>query len=80
MITGDAPAPSGSAELDGVLTTVRSLAPAADDAERIERIRQFEVLKSAIAAAQLAEAAAFDTAQRTAAAVAGQPPARQGRG
>ncbi|MBE7190590.1 MAG: hypothetical protein INR67_20055, partial [Jatrophihabitans endophyticus] len=56
-----ADASTPSTELDRMLTEIRGLAPAADDAERIERIGQFEVLKSAIAAAQLAEAAAFDS-------------------
>ena len=56
-------------------------APAAvDDAERIDRIRALEELKSAVAAAQLAETAAFDASQRAAQAAGGVRAERQGRG
>jgi Domain of unknown function (DUF222)/HNH endonuclease len=64
----------------GLLAAVRGLRPAGDEVEAIERIRLFEQLKSAVAAAQAEQTAAFDTAQRTAAAVAGVPAKDHGRG
>ena len=73
------PAPS-TAELQELLLALAGESPAADDRERIDRLRLFEQLKAAVEAAQAAEAVAFDRSQRAAQAVAGEPPARQGRG
>ena len=56
------------------------MSPAPNDHDRIERLRQFEELKSAVAAAQFSEAARLDVSQRAEQAVAGEPAARQGRG
>ena len=66
--------------LAGVAELIGSLAPAVDDADRIERVRLFEELKAAVAAAQARETAAFAVSQQAAQAVAGVPVARQGRG
>ena len=57
-----------------------SAEPGLADAERIDRIRLFEQLKAAAAAAQAVTARDFDRSQRAAQAVAGVPSARQGRG
>ncbi|MBE7190639.1 MAG: DUF222 domain-containing protein [Jatrophihabitans endophyticus] len=51
-----------------------------DDVERIDRIRHFEQLKAAIAAAQAAETAAFAASQRAAHAAQGVPAGRRDRG
>ena len=67
-------------ELKVLLLAVGGASPAADDAERIDRLRLFEELKAACEAAQAAEAVAFDRSQRAVQAVAGVPSARQGRG
>jgi hypothetical protein len=69
-----------TAQLRELLAAVGGASPARDDAERIDRVRLFEELKAAIEAAQAGEAVAFDRSQRAAQAVAGEPPARQGRG
>ncbi|WP_375504295.1 hypothetical protein [uncultured Jatrophihabitans sp.] len=74
------PAAMGTADLASLVAAVGSMAPAAGDGDRIERIRHFEQLKSACAAAQAAETAAFVVSQKAAQAVAGVPAARQGRG
>jgi Domain of unknown function (DUF222) len=63
-----------------LLASLRSLAPARDDADRIDRVRLFEELKSVAAAAQALEARDFEVSQRAAQAVAGVPTSRQGRG
>jgi hypothetical protein len=70
----------GSAELRELAGTIGDMTPARDDAERIERVRQFEMLKSAIAAAQACETAAFVASQRTTQAAAGVPVEQQNRG
>ena len=44
----------------GLQRQLAELPPAVDDTQRIDRIRAREELKSAMAAAQLAETAAFD--------------------
>ena len=59
---------------------VIALGPAADDADRIERVRLLEEIKCAVAAAQALEAVAFERSQRAAQVAAGVPTARQGRG
>jgi HNH endonuclease len=56
------------------------MAPAVDDAERIDRIRALEELKAAVAAAQAVETSAFADSQRTAQLHAGEPASRIGRG
>jgi hypothetical protein len=56
------------------------LAPAVDDADRIERIRQFERLKAVAAAEQMNEAVEFASSQRIDQAARGVPAARQDRG
>ncbi|MBE7189508.1 MAG: hypothetical protein INR67_14570, partial [Jatrophihabitans endophyticus] len=66
--------------LRDVTAAIAELGASGDDAERIDRIGQFEALKSAIAAAQLVEAVAVDASQRTEQAASGEPPQRQGRG
>lgn len=63
-----------------LVLALTSMGVSADDAERIDRLRLFEELKSAAAAAQLIEGAAFDVSQRAGQAVAGEPVSRQGRG
>lgn len=67
-------------ELRRLVSRLSVDAPDLDDAERIDRIRLFEELKSAAAAAQAVTARDFDRSQRAAQAVAGVPAARQGRG
>ena len=52
----------------------------ATDAERIDQIRELEVLKCAAEAAQAVLAADFEASQRAHQAAAGVPAARQGRG
>ena len=69
-----------TAELAELVAAVTSMAPAVDDADRIERIRQFEVLKAAVAAAQIDETAALAASQRATQAIAGVPTSRKGRG
>ncbi len=71
-------APTGG--LRGLNVSVTALSAAVDDAERIDRLRQLEELKAAIGAAQAVLAVDFDRSRRAAAAVAGEPPERQGRG
>ena len=51
-----------------------------DDPDRINMIRGLEELKCAAEAAQAVIAADFDASQRDAAAMAGEPPQRRGRG
>ena len=62
------------------LTANATGSPAANDADRIERVRLFEEIKAAAAAAQAVEAVAFDSSQRAGQAAAGVPSSRQGRG
>ncbi len=61
-------------------SAIVDLAPAADDAERIDRIRLLEELKAAAAAAQAREATAFAASQRAGQAAAGIAAQRQRRG
>jgi hypothetical protein len=70
----------GVAELCELAAAVGAMPPSRDDTERIDRVRQFEALKSAIAAAQASETAAFVTSQRAAQAAAGVPVDQQNRG
>jgi len=60
--------------------SLRGLAPAADDAVRIARLRALEELKATAAAIQAVETAAFVASQRKAQADAGVPRERIGRG
>src|SRR3954454_12206530 len=53
-----------TAALSEMITTLAGASPARDDAERIDRIRHFEELKAAIAAAQARETVAFAASQR----------------
>ena len=62
------------------LTANATGSPAIDDADRIERVRLFEEIKAAAAAAQAAEAVAFDVSQRAGQASRGGAAPRQGRG
>ena len=70
----------GTDQVRALVGALGSLAPAVDDADRIERVRLFEELKAVAAAAQAAETRDFAASQRTAQAVQGVPAARQGRG
>ncbi|MBO0866484.1 MAG: DUF222 domain-containing protein, partial [Mycobacterium sp.] len=63
-----------------IAALLRSLAPAADDSERIQRIRLLEELKSVVAAVQARETTEFVASQRAAQAVAGVAVERVGRG
>ena len=63
-----------------LLAALRSMAPASDDSGRISRLRALEELKSAAAALQASETAAFVASQRAAQAAAGVKPERVGRG
>jgi hypothetical protein len=58
----------------------RALPPAADDSERIDRIRLLEELKCAAAAAQAKETVEFASSQRADQVAAGMPAERVGRG
>jgi hypothetical protein len=76
---------AGTAALAGLIDTLRQLPPSAGDPGggdrvRIDRIRLLEELKSAAAAAQAIEAAAFAAAQCAAQRAAGVPEQRVGRG
>src|SRR5690348_15593739 len=53
-----------TADLAALRSAVGRRTPAADDRERIERIRLLEELKGSVAAAQAAETAAFVASQR----------------
>lgn len=70
----------GTAELAALVPAVGQRTEAVDDAERIDRIRILEELKSAVAAAQLEETAAFVASQRRAQKAAGVRAERVGRG
>lgn len=63
-----------------VLHGLPGLADARDDAERVDRLRLFEELKAALAAAQALEAVALDEARRAEHAAAAVPRSRQGAG
>jgi hypothetical protein len=70
----------GTAELAGLIGALRGLDPEVDDGVRIDRIRLLEELKSAVAAAQVVETAAFAASQRAAQVALGVPAERVGRG
>ncbi len=72
--------PLATADFAGLVAALAVLPVAADDAERIDRIRGMEELKAALCAAQAVEVAAFDASQRAAQADHGVPVDRQGRG
>ena len=63
-----------------LLAALRSMAPASDDSGRVARLRALEELKSAAAALQATETAAFVTSQRAGQKAAGVPAERIGRG
>jgi hypothetical protein len=67
-------------DLAGLIASIGAMAPAVDDSDRIERLRHFEALKSAISAAQATIAVEFDLSQRHVQAIAGVPAERRGRG
>lgn len=69
-----------TAELADLVVAIGDMAPATDDSDRIERLRQLENFKSAAAAAQARETAAFVVSQKAVQAIAGTPAKRQGRG
>ena len=68
------------AEIEAFAARLAGSCEGLDDAERIDRIRALEQLKCAAAGAQAELTADFDASQRAAAAAAGVPAARQGRG
>ena len=68
------------AEIEALAARLAGAAEGLDDAERIDRIRALEQLKCAAEGAQAVLTADFDASQRAAAAAAGVPAARQGRG
>jgi hypothetical protein len=70
----------GTGQLAQLCAALGRLDPDVDDAVRIDRIRLLEELKSAAAAAQAKETAAFAASQRAAQAAAGLPADRIGRG
>jgi hypothetical protein len=67
-------------ELRSMVAGVARLERASDDAERVDRIRLLEELKSAAAAAQAQETAAFAASQRGAQVAAGVPVRDVGKG
>ncbi len=67
-------------ELTGLVDRLGSLPPAANDAERIDRITALERLRGAVAAAQARETTAFDRSQVAAQQESGVPASRRGRG
>src|SRR5690242_17613511 len=70
----------GVEALAGLVGALGELAQDVDDAVRIDRIRALEGLRSAVAAAQARETAAFVASQRAAQAAVGVPGGRVGRG
>jgi hypothetical protein len=68
------------AEIEGFAAGLAGSCEGLDDAERIDRIRALEQLKCAAEGAQAVLTADFDASRRAAAAAAGVPAARQGRG
>lgn len=68
-----------TAELAAMLEQVATMTPARDDADRIDRIRHFEQLKAALAAAQMTTAVELADSRRASDAALGVPVARQGR-
>lgn len=72
--------PAGTQVLAGMANALSSLTSGTDDSERIDRIRLLEELKSAAAAAQARETAAFADSQRAAQLAAGVPAEQANRG
>ena len=68
-----------TADLAMLVGQVTAMDPAADDGERIDRIRHFEQLKAALSAAQMATAVEFAESRKTADAERGVPAVRRGR-
>ena len=68
------------AEIEAFTARLAGSCEGLDDADRIDRIRALEELKCAAEGAQAVLTADFDASQRAAAAAAGVPAARQGRG
>src|SRR4051812_41767074 len=69
-----------TAELGGWVGALGALEPAADDRERIDRIRMLEEGKAAACAAQASETVAFTASQRDAHVAAGMPARDVGKG
>ncbi|HEU5267680.1 MAG TPA: DUF222 domain-containing protein, partial [Jatrophihabitans sp.] len=69
-----------SAALANLITALAAPSDCGSDAERIDRIRHFEDLKAAVAAAQARETAALVASQRRAQRARGVPAARATRG
>ena len=67
-------------ELELLLLRLALPSPAADDCERIDRIRAMERAKHALAAAQARESADFEVSQLEEQARLGVPPSERGRG
>jgi 5-methylcytosine-specific restriction endonuclease McrA len=67
-------------DLAELVSALRRLPAAADDSERIDRIRQLEELKAVAAALQVRETAEFVAGQRAEQAAAGVPVSQRGRG
>jgi hypothetical protein len=67
-------------ELGGWVSALASMAAAADDAERIDRIRILEEVKAACAAAQARETVEFKASQREQQEAAGLPAREVGKG
>ncbi|MDT4925125.1 MAG: hypothetical protein QOG01_2838 [Pseudonocardiales bacterium] len=77
---GVGPHRSGDAALAGLVATLADLGQDVDDSVRVDRIRLLEELKSAAAAAQAKEVAAFAFSQRAEQVALGVPIERIGRG
>ena len=78
-VSGAASGTLGTSDLAEVRDRLAAgLGPAADDGDRVDRIRLLEAIKSAAAAAQARETAAFDASQRAVQAAAGVPAERVG--
>jgi hypothetical protein len=77
---GGSALPVDAVRLAGWSAALADIDRDATDAERIDQIRELEVLKCAAEAAQAVLAADFEASQRAHQAAAGVPAARQGRG
>jgi hypothetical protein len=71
---------TGGGLLPGLIAALRQMAPAPDDAVRVDQIRQLEELKSVAAAVQARVTAAFVASQRKANRAAGVKPEQAERG
>lgn len=71
---------SGTQALVGLPAALAALDQDVEDADRIDRIRLLEELKSAVAAAQARETVALADSQQAQQLAAGTPPVRAGRG